>query len=92
LRFPERAVSLDPGGRVPEGLCGQPAAVHAAVDLALKEAGGLEYAHMLRDGWQRNAKRFGELCDHGLALCQAGQDGAAGGIGEGPEGGIQGRA
>jgi hypothetical protein len=91
LRFPERAVLLDPGGRVPEGLCGQPAAVHATVDLAIKEAGGLQYAHMLRDGWQRNAERFSKLCDHGLTLCEAGQDGAAGGIGERTEGGIQGR-
>jgi hypothetical protein len=92
LRFPERAVLLDPGSGVPEGLSGQPAAVHAAGDLALKEAGGLQYAHMLRDGWQRNVKGFGKLCDHGLALREAGQDGAAGGIGEGTEGGIQGRA
>jgi len=63
--------------------------VHPAVDLALQEAGGLQYAHMLRDGRQRNAERFGKLCDHGPTLCQAGQDGAAGGIGERTEGGIQ---
>jgi len=91
LRFPERAVLLDPGGRVPEGLRGQPAVVHAAIDLALKETCGLQYAHMLRDGWQRNPERFGKLGDHGLTLCEAGQDGAAGGIGERTEGGIQGR-
>jgi hypothetical protein len=91
LPFPERAVLLDPGGRVPEGLGGQPAAVHAAVDLALQEPGGFQYAHMLRDGWERNAERFGKLCDHGLALCEAGQHGAAGGIGERTEDGIQGR-
>ena len=91
MRFPERAVLLDPGGRVPEGPCGQPAAVHTAVDLALKEACGLQYAHMLRDGWQRNAERFGKFRDHGFTLREAGQDGAAGGIGERTEGGIQGR-
>ena len=66
--------------------------MHAAVDLALKETCGLQYAHMLRDGWQRNAERFGKLCDHGLTLCEAGQDGAARGIGERTEGDIQGRA
>ena len=82
---------LDPGGRVPQGPCGQPAAVHPAVDLALKEACGLQYAHMLRDRWQRNAERFGKFCDHGFTLREAGQDGAAGGIGERTEGGIQGR-
>jgi hypothetical protein len=91
LRFPERAVLLDPGGRVPEGLRGQPAVVHAAIDLALKETCGLQYAYMLRDGWQRNAERLGKLGDPGLTLCEAGQDGAAGGIGERTEGGIQGR-
>jgi hypothetical protein len=91
LRFPERAVLLDPGGRVLHGLSGQPAAVHPAVDLALKQACGLQNAHMLRDGWQRNSEGFGKLCDHGLTLRQAGQDGAAGGIGERTKGGIQGR-
>ena len=91
MRFPERAVLLDPGGRVSEGFRGQPAAVHAAIDLALQEACGLQYAHVLRDSWQRNAERFGELCDPGLTLSEAGQDGAAGGIGERTEDGIQGR-
>jgi hypothetical protein len=65
--------------------------VHAAIDLALKETCGLQYAYMLRDGWQRNAERLGKLGDPGLTLCEAGQDGAAGGIGERTEGGIQGR-
>jgi hypothetical protein len=63
--------------------------MYAAIDLALKQAGGLKHAHVFRNGGQRNAERLRQLRNHGLALCEAGQDGAAGGIGERAKRGIQ---
>ena len=89
LVFPEGAILRDPRRGVLHGLGGEAAAVHAAVDFAVEEACGLEDAQVLRDGRQRNAERFGELGNHGLAPSEAGQDGAAGGIRKRTEGGIQ---
>ena len=61
----------------------------AAVDLALEEAGGFEDAQMFGNGGQRNAKGFRQFSDRGFSLAQAGQDGAARGIGKRAEGGVQ---
>ena len=61
----------------------------AAVDFTLEETGGLEDAEMLGDGGEREGERLGELGDGGFALGQAGEDGAAGGIGECGEGGVE---
>ncbi len=91
LQFPERAILLDPRGGILHGLGLQPAAMHAAIDFTFEQARGFQDAHVLRDGGQRNAERLRKLCDHGRALCEAGQDGAAGGIGERSKRGIQGR-
>jgi hypothetical protein len=63
--------------------------VHAAVDFALQKSGGLQHAEVLGDGGERDFKRRGEFADGGLAASQAGQDGAAGGIGQRAEGGVQ---
>ena len=62
----------------------------AAIDGAGQQAGGFEDAKMFGNGGERDLKRFGELRDGGLATGQAGQDGAAGGVGEGTEGGVEG--
>jgi hypothetical protein len=65
------------------------AAVDAAVDFALEEAGGLEDAKVLGDGGKGEREGFGKLGDGGFTLREAGEDGAAGGIGEGGEGGVE---
>jgi hypothetical protein len=63
--------------------------VDAAGDLALEQSGGLQHTQMLGDGGERNIEGRGELGDGGLALRQARENGAAGGIGQGPEGGVE---
>ena len=89
LHFPERAVLLDPGSRILHRLGGQSATVNAAIDFAFEQARGFQDAHVFRDRGQRNAEGLRELGDYGLTLCEAGQDGAAGGIGERAKRGIQ---
>ena len=61
----------------------------AAVDFTLEEPGGFEDAKMLGDGGERERERFGELADGGFAVSEAGQDGAAGGVGKSGEGGVE---
>ena len=63
--------------------------MHAAMDFALKEPGGFKHAEVLGDGGERDAERFGQFGDHGFAAREAREDGAAGGIGEGREGGVE---
>jgi len=63
--------------------------MHAAIDLAFEQPCGFQHAHVFRNGGQRNAERLRQLRNHGLTLCEAGQDGAAGGIGERAERDIQ---
>jgi len=89
LFFPEYAVVLDPLRGGLHGLGGEAAAMDAAVDFALEEAGGFEHAEMLGDGRKGKGEGRGELGDGGLALGEAGEDGAAGGVGERGEGGIE---
>ena len=61
----------------------------AAVDFAPQEPGGLQHAEMLGNGGEGNVEGRGEFGDGGLALRQARENGAAGGIGQGPEGGVE---
>lgn len=89
LRFPKSAVLLDPRCGVFHWLCGQAATVDASVDLALEEAGAFEYADMFGHGRERSAKGLGEFGHLSLALRQAGQDGAPGGVSQGPKSGVQ---
>jgi hypothetical protein len=63
--------------------------VDAAIDFALEEAGGFENAKMLGDGGERKGERLGELGDGGFTLREAGENGAAGGVGEGGESGVE---
>jgi hypothetical protein len=80
---------LDPLRGSLHGLGDQAAAVNAAVNFTLEEAGRFEDAEMLGDGGERERERLGELGDSGFALSKASEDGAAGGIGEGGEGGVE---
>lgn len=92
LGFPENPVALDPTRGVQHGLGGEAATVDAAVDFALEQAGGFENAQVLGHRRQGNVERRGELADGGLPASQAGENSAAGGIGEGAEGGVEGSA
>ena len=89
LVFPKAAVVLDPVGGVAHRLGDEPAAVNAPVDFTVEQAGGFEDAQVLGDGGERNVKGRGELADGGLAAGQAGEEGAARGVGEGAEGGVE---
>ena len=62
----------------------------AAVDFTLEEPSGFEDPQMFGNRWQGNSERLGQLRDGGLALGEPREDGAAGGIRESPEGGIEG--
>ena len=89
MNFPERAVLLEPCSGILHRLGSQSATVNAAIDLAFEQARGFQDAHVFRDGRQRNTERFGQLRDHGLALREASQNGAASGIGKRAKRGIQ---
>ncbi len=64
--------------------------MNAAVDLALQQSGGLENAQVFRHRRQGNVEGGGQFGDGGLALGEARENGAAGGIGKGAKGGIEG--
>jgi hypothetical protein len=89
LVFPEHAVLRDPlfGGFQ---RLGRELALADASGLFLgDEAGALEDAEVLHDCRQRHAVGPGEFGDGGLAEHKSGEDGAAGGIGKGTEGGVE---
>ena len=90
LRLPEGAVLRNPCGGVFHGVGLEATAVDAAIDFAAKKAGGFQNAKMFGDCREGNLKRLGDFGDFGLALREAGEDGAASGIGESAEGGIEG--
>jgi hypothetical protein len=80
---------VDPGGGAFHGPSVQAAAVNAAVDFPAEQAGGFEDAQMFGNGGEGHGEGSGEGVDGGLALREAGEDGATGGIGEGGEGGVE---
>jgi hypothetical protein len=63
--------------------------VDAAVDLAAQQACRFQDPQVLGDGRKRHVKGLGQLGDRSLALREARENGAAGGIGERAKGGIQ---
>ena len=80
---------LDPLRGGFHGFWGEAAAVDTAVDFALEQTRRFENTDVFGDGWEGEWKWFGEFSDGGFALRQAGKNGAAGGIGEGGEGGVE---
>jgi hypothetical protein len=90
LFFPESAVVLDPTGGFLHGLRREPAAMDAAIDFAAQQSGGFQHAKVLGDCRKRHIEWLGEFADRGFALRQAGEDGAAGVVGESAEDGIEG--
>lgn len=63
--------------------------MNAAVDFAVEQPRGLQDAKVLGDGGERDIERGGEFGDSGFAQRQTRKNGAARGIGEGAEGGIE---
>jgi hypothetical protein len=65
-------------------------AANAPLLLDSGEPGALEHADVLRDGGERHRESRGELADGAVAGGEAREDVAAGGVGEGGEGGVEG--
>jgi hypothetical protein len=63
--------------------------MNAAVDFTAKQARGFEDAEMFGDGGERDVEGSGEFGDSGFALGKTCEDGAAGGVGEGAENGVE---
>jgi hypothetical protein len=89
LKVPSGGTVGEPGLGLFEGRGTGSDEVDATRATALDEAGALEDAQMARDGGRRDRKRFGEDGDRALtALAEADEDGAARGVGESGENGI----
>ena len=89
MRLPKNAVLLDPRRGALHRLGGEAAAMDPSIHFALQQPGRFEDADVFGDGWEGNAEGLRQFGDHGFALGEAGQDGAARGIGESAEGGVQ---
>jgi hypothetical protein len=85
LAFPEDAIRLNPGGGVLHRSWSKAAAVDAAVDFAVEQAGGFKDAQVLGDRGQRDVEGRGKFGDGSFAAGQPREDGAPRGIGKGPE-------
>ena len=89
MGFPKGAILRDPGRGRLHGPGGKTATVNAAIDFAMQQAGGFKDAQVLRDGGKGHRERRGKVLNGGFSLRKAGQDGAAGGIGEGAKGSVE---
>ena len=89
LMLPQAPIRLEPRGGVSHRAGHQADTAHPPVPPAAHEARTLEHAEVLADGRQRHGEWAGELAHRGLAPGQPRDDGAAGGVGEGPEDGIE---
>ena len=61
----------------------------AAVYFAAEQPCGFQYAEMFRDGGEGDVERGGQFADSGFSLSETGEDGAASGIREGRECGVE---
>lgn len=84
--FPELAVGVDPGGGVFEAFGFESAGAPLGVAAAGDEAGSFEDFEMFGDAGERHAEGRCDFGDGGVAVCQAFEDGSAGGVGECGEG------
>ena len=87
--FPELAIAFKVLGDVFEGLGLEAAGTPLGVAGAGDEAGVLKDFQVLGDCGESHLERGGEVGDGGFAAGEAGEDGAARGIGEGGEGGVE---
>ena len=88
--FPEAAVLGDPVFGLLQGSGRELAEARAADFLLRDEAGVLEDADVLHHSGQGHAVRAGKVGHRGFAKHEGSEDGAAGGVGECAEGGIEG--
>jgi hypothetical protein len=86
---PDAAVFFEPVGGFDERLGLEAAGAALGVLAAGDEAGAFEDFEVLGDGRLGHGERLGEFVDGGLAGGEAGEDGAASGVGEGGEGGVE---
>src|SRR5690606_20538789 len=81
-RGPERALPLDPGGRLVQGAGVERQKVFASGAAAAHQLGALEHADVLGHRVERDRERPGQIGHARLALGQAAQDGAPSRIGQ----------
>jgi hypothetical protein len=89
LRFPERAVLGNPCLRFLQGPGSEPAAARAPEFSLRDEAGVFKDSQMLHHRGQAHAVGPGQLRDGGLAARQGRDDGAARGVSQRLEGGVE---
>ena len=87
--LPEAAVARDPRVGLAHRAHDEAAAAHAPVFAAPHESRALQHPQVSRDGGQRDAERPGQGADRLVAGGEPGQHGAARGVGEGGEGGVE---
>src|SRR5690348_14472016 len=86
---PEPAVEIEPFAGAFEAARVEAAAAVLAVALAADKRRRFKHAQVTRDRRLRDGKGLGEFADRGLALRQPREDGAAHGIGQSGEGGVE---
>src|ERR1700689_2276046 len=80
--LPETAIVFEPIRRVLERSRGEPAWTPLRLAAALDQPGALQHFEVLRDGGHAHLERLGQLGHRRLARTEAGEDRAAGGIGQ----------
>ena len=83
--LPKPTVEVHPPGGFLNGPGHETAVVDAAFFSARKQSRSFEHTEVLRDGGQRDVEGFGQPCHRRRPLRQAGQDRAAGRVGQGGE-------
>jgi hypothetical protein len=86
---PDAAVFFEPFGSFDERLGFEAAGAALGVLAAGDEAGAFEDFEVLGDGGLGHGEGLGEFVDGSLAGGEAGEDGAASGVGEGGESGVE---
>jgi hypothetical protein len=89
LRFPERAIALDPFDRAAHRRRGEARMADSPGLLDMRETGALQNTHVLRDGRQRHREAGRELADRDVACRQTGQNLAARWISQREERGVE---
>jgi hypothetical protein len=89
VTLPEFAIAFEPAGGFGERFWREAAGAALAVAGAGNEAGAFENAKVFRNSGLAHGKRFCEFEDAGFAAGEAREDGAACGIGESGEGGVE---
>ncbi len=87
---PELAIAFHPFGDVLERDGLEAAGTALSVAAARNQAGAFQHFEVLGDGGLGHGERLGKICDRGLAGGEAGENGAARGIGKRSEGGVEG--